>query len=278
MFYRSYLFTPGNRSERFLKGAECGADAIVLDLEDGVGPAHKPDARRQVIEFFATETQKVSKTAAFGIRLNSLDSPFIIDDFKILRGTGIKPAFFILAKVECSRDVEVISHQLGDEYKDVPLIPTLESIRALDNAEEIAAFSRTAALGLSHGDLSSIYNVSPGNWEGLLHACYLTLKAARKYHLSAIDGPWVNIKDHEGLKVEIAKDKQLGFDAKVAIHPSHVQAINEGFSPTEQQITFAEEAIAVYEKNEHNACVLNGVMLDEAVIIRLRNLLKTVDK
>ncbi|QSH41613.1 CoA ester lyase [Lentisphaerota bacterium ZTH] len=278
MFYRSYLFTPGNRPERFTNGAACGADAVVLDWEDGVGPAHKDEARRQVIDFYLNESNFKDCGTAFGIRLNSLESDYIVDDLRALRETSIQPAFIFLAKVECGRDVEILARLLGDNYSDIPLIPTLESIRALDNAEEVAACARSTALGLSHGDLSSIYNIEPGNWDGLLHACYMTLKAARKFNIPAVDGPWLDVRDLDGLKKEITSGLKLGFDAKVAIHPSQVAAINKGFSPTENQIEFARKAIARYEDNDHNACMLNGVMLDEAVIIRLRNLLKSIEK
>ena len=69
LFYRSQLFVPGNRPDRFEKACQAGADLVCIDLEDAVGPADKQSARDEVIAWLQdTPHSHVS------LRINPVDT------------------------------------------------------------------------------------------------------------------------------------------------------------------------------------------------------------
>ena len=71
MKLRSLLFVPGDQPERMAKAMAGAADALILDLEDSVAPAVKPEARRAVREFLAGA--QVARSKPIFVRVNPLD-------------------------------------------------------------------------------------------------------------------------------------------------------------------------------------------------------------
>ncbi|MFI5179197.1 MAG: aldolase/citrate lyase family protein, partial [Vicinamibacterales bacterium] len=103
---RSVLFVPGTRADRFPKAIAAGADAIVLDLEDGVEPGRKADARRAVAEWL---TSAPASRAGRFVRVNSVQSPWIDADLAWLPGVADLIDAVVLPKAESPGDVERVA-------------------------------------------------------------------------------------------------------------------------------------------------------------------------
>ncbi len=273
LHFKSLLFTPGNRSDRFAKGLTAGTDALVLDWEDGVSIDQKEDARQKVIGFFQSNPDEYK--ARVGIRLNSLDTNAIHGDVQALLGAKINPGFIMLAKTEGARDIEIIAAWLGQDYRSVPIIILIESLTGLDHIEAATQHPRVQGVGFGPGDLSSEMGVKASNWAGLVYARQIVAKAAHKAGILAIDGPCLEIKNIEALEAEIQKDIALGFEAKMAIHPAQVKPINSAFAPTSEETAWASMIIKDYEAHNQNAYqTASGEMIDKAIVRRATALLK----
>jgi len=93
-YFRSVLFVPGNRPDRFDKALAAGADLVCIDLEDAVAPQNKVEARKRVLEF-------LSKTKANNIscRINALDKPWAQDDVEAIKSVVENLPFLMIPKV-----------------------------------------------------------------------------------------------------------------------------------------------------------------------------------
>jgi len=275
--FRSLLFTPGNRSDRFEKGIATGTDALVLDWEDGVSCSQKEDARKKVVEFFQIKGNEFATKV--GIRINALDTNEIHRDVSALLENRINPGFIMLAKTEGVRDVEILAAWLGKDYGAVPIIVLIESLAGLDNIDALTQHPRVGGVGFGPGDFSAEMGLKANNWEGLMYGRHVVAKAAHKAKILAIDGPCLEIKNSKALEEEIRKDIMLAFEAKIAIHPLQVKLINQGFSPSREETDWAAMVLKGYEEHNQNAYQTEaGEMIDKAIVRRAASILRRQSK
>jgi citrate lyase subunit beta/citryl-CoA lyase len=92
--------------------------------------------------------------------------------------------------------------------------------------------------------------------------------AGRANGLQVIDGPYLKVKDIEGLRDFAQRTRILGYDGKWAVTPDQVIALNDLYSPTQEQFDHAWDILDAYEKateTEHKGAVMFGEeMIDEA--------------
>jgi len=84
-----------------------------------------------------------------------------------------------------------------------------------------------------------------------------------------LDGVYPPIKDEEGLRRETEEAKLLGCKGKMLIHPAQIAAVNELFTPTEEQVEEARQMLDVYQKAQaegKGAIQWQGKMLDEPAL------------
>lgn len=277
---RSLLFVPGDRPERMEKAVKAGADAVILDLEDSVAPAIKSYARQSVADFL---NRGIAKEIDVIVRINALDTNDCRQDIDIIRRNRI--AAIMLPKSEGATSVVELLQMLE---VDIPILPiaaeTPSSLFSLDSyaniskhllgitwgAEDLAATLGSASSRASDGRL-----LSP-----LETARNLTLFAARAAKTAAIETVYANVPDLDGLAVTALRAASEGFAGMMAIHPSQVPIINTVFSPTDAQVSDAEEIIALFDNNPGSGVVVrNGRMLDgphlkqaQEIIARARKL------
>ena len=147
----------------------------------------------------------------------------------------------------------------------------METARGLLAAGAIAAASpRLDTLILGYADLAASLGRppeadEPGLW---LHAQDTLLVAARAFGLQAIDGPYLAIRDEQGLRDRTERVRALGFDGKWAVHPDQLAVINEAFTPAAEEFERASAIVAALERaagdEGRGAVELNGEMIDEA--------------
>ena len=165
--------------------------------------------------------------------------------------------------------------------RDLPLIPIIESAAGVVNALDIAQSAEVFCLSFGRFDLAADLGVDPDGGSPAIAAAratvVLTSRAADLH--PALDAPWIQIKDLNGLRANAQRARADGFGGLLLIHPSHVQVVNEVFSPTADEIAWARDIVSTAEQaasSGRGAYARDGAMVDQAIIRRARAILDTV--
>ena len=261
---RSELATPASSEKMCAKAPRSGADLVFLDLEDACAPAVKEPARRIAV---AALTGLDWGRTVRAVRVNGIGTPWCHDDvIEVVRGARDCVDVLIVPKVRAARDVwwvDVLLGQLEAKLglaRPIGLEVLIEEAEGLANAPEIArASERVEALIFGAGDLSASLQARvdgnfdpvapyPGDFWHFARAQVLT--AARAAMVDAVDAPYPAYQDPDGYRRAALQASALGFDGKWAIHPAQVSIANEVFSPTDEEVAQAEEALRVYREAE----------------------------
>ncbi|MEP5938419.1 MAG: CoA ester lyase [Erythrobacter sp.] len=253
----SLLFVPGSRPDRFAKAASAGAGLVIIDLEDAVGPADKESAREDALR------QVEQDSAGFAIRINALTTSEGIRDLAALTQCDTLPNVLMVPMVESATELDVIASAMGDQCP--ALIPLIETPRGLRSALAIAGHANVCALMFGGADFSGELRVAV-SWEPLLNARQQLVLACAEARVPLIDVPFIHLDDDEGLLRECQQARAIGIQAKAAIHPRQVPAIETTFSPSQEEVAEAEAAIKAYEANGQKAVRHNGRMLEAPMI------------
>ena len=272
---RSLLFLPGNNPNMIINASCLGADAVIFDLEDAVSPAEKDAARilvRNTLRYMDLGGCEVI------VRINSVDTAYWKADLAAILPQ--KPSLILLPKTGSREDVllvnaemEKIEKEAGLEAESVGLMPLIETALGVENAFSIAtACSRVKALFLGAEDLTSDLQCKRTK-EGreIEYARTRLVVAARAAGVDVYDTPFTDVNDDEGIEVDAALAKALGFSGKASISPRHVEVINRVFSPTLQEIAYAYEvmeAIRLAKEQGKGAIALHGKMIDAPIVAR----------
>ena len=272
---RSMLFLPGNNPNMLINGGCLGSDAVIFDLEDAVAPAEKDAAR-----ILVRNTMKYMDLGGCEVivRINSIDTAFWKKDIDAILPQ--KPNFIMLPKTSCAQDIleadayiTEVEQKLGYESNTVLLMPLLETAMGVENAFSIATASkRVGALFLGAEDLTAdlrCKRTKEGN--EIQYARTRLVVAARAAGVDVYDTPFTDVNDDEGIEVDAAYAKSLGFTGKASISPRHVEVINRVFSPTQKEIDYAYEvmeAIRLAKEQGKGAIALHGKMIDAPIVAR----------
>lgn len=270
---RSALFVP-LADERFLaKAHERGADALLLDLEDSVPPAHKLAARARLPE-------AARRLAALGatvmVRVNSTPDLFA-DDLKAAALSPVTAVF--LPKVESADQVIAAERQLGTSA--AKLVALLESPAAILAAADISrAGTRLAGLAFGSEDYCGVLGIASSK-AALDWPAQMLAAAARARGLAAfgLPGPVSEIADVEAFTRLLEKAKAMGYTGCACIHPKQVAAANRVYSPSTEEIALAREIVAAFEaavREGRGAFALHGRMIDAPVVDQARATLARV--
>jgi len=276
MTLRSLLFIPGDSDRKLAKADNAGADALILDLEDSVAPQAKAGAREKVAAFLADRTPG-TRTAQLWVRINPLDTEMALDDLAAV--VAHAPDGIMLPKANGPEDCVRLSHYLdaletqhGVERGSVGILPVAtETAIAPFRLGDYATAGIARLRGLTWGaeDLSTAVGASTnvdasGNWALTYRMVRsLTLLAANAAEVPAIDTLYVDFRDEDGLRQTSEAAFAEGFGGRIAIHPAQVDAINQSFSPSPEQIDHARRVVAAFaEQPEAGTVGLDGMMLD----------------
>lgn len=259
---RSVLYMPGANERALEKAKALAADALILDLEDSVAPDAKAEARAKV--------QAAVTAGGYGkrelvIRINGLDTPWGVDDMAAAVAAG--PDAILVPKVSRAADVAQAVLLMKDAPAQTRLWVMMETPLAMLKAEEIAgAEKRLAALVLGTNDLVKETRASAANDRfalvPMLSTCVL---AARAHGLDVIDGVFNDFKNEAGFRAECEQGQLLGMDGKTLIHPGQIAVCNAVFSPSPDDIAWAQKVIAAYALPENAAkgvITLEGKMVE----------------
>ena len=264
---RSWLFTPATRPERFGKAAAAGADVLILDLEDSVAPADKDRARATALEHLASAA---AGRIAHALRMNGVETRVGVADLRALLDSRTSPDYLILPKTESADHLKRLDQQLTAAGNTVRLVAQIESAHGLAAVDEIAAATpRLAALMFGAADMAADLGAATA-WEPLLYSRSALVAAGARCQVPAIDAPFFDLRDGDGLWQEVARSVALGFAGKCAVHPAQIGPINAALTPTAEAIA---EARAILAENAKGVGAVNGRMVDEAVARNARRVL-----
>jgi len=216
------------------KAALLPADEIVVDLEDGVPAEEKESARRRLDGAVAAGT--------LAVRVNGLRTPWWREDVAAVADR--RPDVVVLPKVESPDEIAEIGELLPD---GVGLEAQVETARGLVEVERIAAAGGPLeALVFGPGDFAAslgvpVLTIGAGAFD---YALARISVAAHAFGLQAVDGPYADLRDLDGLRRSAERALAHGFDGKWVVHPDQITPVTEAFTPGEEELERARRILA----------------------------------
>ena len=265
---RSVLYMPGSNARALEKAKTIAADALILDLEDAVAPDAKALARDQVCA--------AVKAGGYGprelvIRINALGTEWGHADLKMAAAVGA--GSILVPKVSAASDLVAVRSALAaaEARSRTVLWIMVETPLAVLRAEAIAAAAadpdyplEVFVMGTNDLAKESRAAMTAGR-APMLAWLSTSVLAARAYGLDIVDGVYNNFKDGEGFRAECLHGRSLGMDGKTLIHPGQIEACNEVFSPSAEDVAWSRRIIAAFEEPQHarkGAISLDGRMVE----------------
>ncbi len=279
---RSFLFVPGDSERKLAKGVGSGADALIIDLEDAVAESAKPTARA-----LAVEALNGPRAQQLWVRINPLSTPHAAIDLDAV--VAAAPDGIVIPKPDSARDLATLDALISAREAAAGLV--LGRIRAMPVATETPASvfglgsytpatPRLAALTWGAEDLpaavgAAVNRMPDGNYTDLCRIVRsLTIAAAANAGVPAIETVYPAFKDLDGLRAYAAQGRAEGFTGMMAIHPDQVAAINEVFTPSDDEIAHARKVVDLFAANPGaGTLALDGKMLDMPHLKQARRVL-----
>lgn len=275
MRLRSLLFLPATRLDRLDKALASGADTVVLDLEDGVGPGDKAAARAALGDLAGGRL--ASCAGRIAVRINALATPEGIRDMAALLDWPCWPAMIVVPKVEAAAEVRQVAALVSAHSPAPALLLTIETARGIAAAQEVAGAAPPGAV-LGYGSADHMAETG-----GTMCAASLAfgrgqiVNAAAACGLRAVDGVWLDFRDRAGLEAEARLVRSMGFAGKIGIHPDQVPPINAVFSPTPEELAQARALLEAEAAAGGGAFAVNGRMVDAPVLARARRTVEAME-
>lgn len=262
---RSVLYMPGANARALEKSRSLPADALIFDLEDAVAPDAKLTARKQIMQ--AVEAGGYGKREIL-IRTNGLNTPWGYDDLVAVAKAGADAV--LLPKVESAemvRQAESVLESHGAP-SNLAIWCMMETPRGMLHAEEIADSSpRLGGLVMGTSDLAKDLQAQHTAMRlPLITALGLCLLAARAARIAILDGVFLDLNDQEGFIDSCRQGAELGFDGKTLIHPKQLEAANEVFGPSEEELRLSGRIIDAYaaaEAEGKGVVVVDGKLIEK---------------
>lgn len=276
-YLKSFLFIPGDSEKKLAKVAACGADAVILDLEDAVAPAAKPAARELVAAFLRDFDRAALGAPQLWVRINPFDTGLTEGDLAaVVPGA---PHGIIQPKTDGADCVARLSALLDHMELAHGVVPG--SIKVIPVATETAVapfrlgeyatadLPRLAGLTWGAEDLAAALGATgnrdaDGEWGFTFKLVRsLTLMAAHAAGVPAIETLHADFRDEDGLRASSRAARAEGFSGRLAIHPAQVDPINQSFTPSEAEIAFAQRIVDAFAANPGAGTVgIDGKMID----------------
>lgn len=265
---RSALYMPGSNARAVEKAKTLPADVVIFDLEDAVAPESKAQARHDVCA--------AVKAGGYGsrelvIRINGLATAWAEDD--LAAAATAAPDAILVPKVSAADDLMTVGARLRalGAPETVRVWAMIETPLAILDAKAIAAMaqnetSRLACFVMGTNDLAKETRARLSAGRSAMMPWLMTaLAAARAYGIDILDGVYNDLSDIEGFRTECIQGRDCGFDGKTVIHPNQIDAANDIFAPSAQDVENARAIVAAFEEPQNagkGAINLGGRMVE----------------
>jgi citrate lyase subunit beta/citryl-CoA lyase len=254
---RSWLFVPGNRSDRFAKAAASGADIVVCDLEDAVPADAKASSRAEVARW-------LNESGVACVRINAHGTPFYDADVAALLGMpGLRAV--MVPKAEDPRALAELNDALGPQTAVVALV---ETALGMHRAYDVATARGVARLAFGSIDFALDVGAEEAQTPMLFARSSLVVASRAAGIAAPVDGVTVALDAPALVEADAATAVSLGFGGKLCIHPRQVSAVNAAFRPSKEDVRRARRILD--SVTDGGAGRLDGKMVDRPVVERSR--------
>ena len=273
---RSFIFTPGLRPDMYPKALASGTDIVCVELEDGIAPKDKAEARCKALSLF--EKPQADDGVERIVRINSTRERFGIEDIAAILATKTPPPALMIPKVRTPDEIVMIDKLLSEVGHKTRLHVIIETNEGLDASCEIAHCSdRIDAMFFGGVDMAAELRCQNA-WEPLLYARSRVVHAAASAGLDVIDVPYLDLDDADGMLAEAKKARALGFSGKGSIHPKQIAALNEVFTPSKEQIAKARRVVAEFELADTGLVVIDGKLIEKPVLREMHRIIAIANR
>ena len=257
----SFLFVPANRPDLYEKAYASEAHAVIVDLEDAVGPGDKGAAREAAAAWLGSSHPVL-------LRINAAGSEWFEEDLALAGLSGVSAV--VLPKVEGVDEVRRVGERTRPE---VPLLPMIESALGMHRALEIAREPSVQRLVFGALDFQHDLGIEGDGEELLTFRSHLVLVSRLAGIQPPVDGVWTQIDDEEGLRAHTRRGRRLGFGGTLCIHPNQIGPVNDCFRPRQEEIDWAKQVLDAVASSGGSAVALDGQMIDRPLILMAERIL-----
>lgn len=284
---RALLFCPGTEPRKIQKASQLQVDSVIIDLEDAAALTRKAEARVTTAECLA---QLEFAHAERLVRINPVGGPHWADDLAVTGAAECLPDGFVLPKVESPDAVREVAQKVaaleaaaGRAPGAVAIIAIIETARGVVNLAQIAnADPRLQALIFGAEDLcGDIGAQRTAQGFEVLYARSAVVIHCAAAEIQAIDTPFVDLTDDEGLRKDTEQAVTMGYTGKLAIHPKQVAPIAEAFTPSEAELAAARRLVDAHDKHQaegRGVFALDGRMVDMPMVRAAKRVLNRAGK
>ncbi len=268
---RSFIFSPGLKPEMFPKALASGADIVCVELEDGIAPKDKDEARGAALALFTK--QQADDGVERIVRINCLRTAFGLADVQAVLASETPPPALMLPKVIGPDEIVWLDDLLTERGHPTRLHIIIETNAGLEAAQDIARASpRIDALFFGGIDMAADLRCKNA-WEPLLYARSRVVHAAASAGIDAIDVPFLDLEDPEGMARDARLARDLGFSGKGSIHPKQIPALNAVFTPDAARIAHARRILQAFEAADTGLVVIDGKLIEKPVLREMHRIL-----
>ena len=273
---RSFIFVPGLRPEMFPKALKSGVDMVCVELEDGIAPKDKSEARQKALKLFQ-KTQANDGVERI-LRINSIRERFGIEDLNSILSTKTPPPAIMMPKVRTPDEVVLVDQLLSEAQHSTRIHVIIETNEGLEAAHDIARSSkRIDALFFGAIDMAPELRCE-NSWENLLYARSRVVHAAACAGLDVIDVPHLDLDDMEGMRIAAEQARDLGFAGKGSIHPKQISILNKVFTPSPAKIERARRVIREFEAADTGLVVIEGKLIEKPALREMYRVVTIADR
>lgn len=268
---RSYLYVPGDDLGKITKALARGADALIVDLEDGVALDKKEVARSVVSEFLAS---KDSTWPSIWVRLNP--GALLTADLSTIPISKLDGV--VLAKTDSASDLDNLVSELGDR-SDIPVMALVESGFGVTNLLDVVNHESVSLLQVGEADLAADLGITPDSHSSQFN--YVRQQAVVACAAAKISAPIApvstNFRDLELFRETTQSLADMGYFGRACIHPAQIEIVNAVFTPTPEQLEKALDTMSRYDAalaSGSGICLdADGRIVDEAIIRSARRVI-----
>jgi len=260
----------------FPKAIASGTDIVCVELEDGIAPKDKDEARQKGLALFA-EPQADDGVERI-VRINCLRSAFGLADIHAVLATDTPPPALMLPKVMTPDEIVWLDDLLTERGQDIRLHVIIETNASLESVYDIARASpRIDALFFGGVDMAAELRCRNA-WEPLLYARSRVVHAAASAGIDAIDVPYLDLENPDGMAAEARLARELGFSGKGSIHPKQIPILNDVFTPTAVEIAHAERILNAFAEADTGLVVVDGKLIEKPVLREMQRILAIAER
>ena len=273
---RSFIFSPGLQPAMFPKALACGTDIVCVELEDGIAPKDKDTAREKGLALFASP--QADDGVERIVRINCLRTAFGLADVQAVLATDTPPPGLMVPKVMSPDEIVWLDDLLTERGHDTRLHIIIETNAALEAAYDIAQASpRIDALFFGGVDMAAELRCKNA-WEPLLYARSRVVHAAAGAGIDAIDVPYLDLQDLDGMETEACLARDLGFSGKGSIHPKQIAILNRAFTPDDAAVAQARKILQAFADADTGLVVVDGKLIEKPVLREMNRIVAIAER